>query len=62
MALIRALEREASLDGGGRFEAVTSPSVAKAAAEGLAMLVARVGARVALKEEAGRTDFEIIHL
>jgi hypothetical protein len=62
MALIRALEREASLDGGGRFEAVTSPSVAKAAAEGLAMLVARVGARVALKEETGRTDFEIIHL
>ena len=35
---------------------------AKAAAEGLAMLVARVGARVALKEEAGRTDFKIIHL
>ena len=60
MALVRALEREASLDGGGRFDAVTSPSVARAAAAGLAMLVARVGARVALREEAGRTSFEIV--
>jgi hypothetical protein len=60
MALIRALEREVSLDGGGRFDAVTSPPVAKAAAAALAMLVARVGARVALHNEAGRIGFEIV--
>jgi hypothetical protein len=56
LAMLRALEREAVADGGGRFEAVASPEVARAAAPALATLVARLGARLAVRGEPGRGD------
>ena len=54
LALVRALEREAVADGGGRFEGVASADVAEAAAPALAALTARLGARLAIRAEAGR--------
>jgi len=56
LVLLRALEREAMADGGGRFEAVASAAVARAAASGLAILVARLGARLAVRADPGRAD------
>ncbi len=53
LALIRALEREAIADGGGRFEAVAAPATAELAAPLLARLTERLGARLALREDAG---------
>jgi Ribonuclease G/E len=52
--LVRLLEREATGDGGGRFEALAAPEVAAAAAPALAGLIGRVGARVSIVAEAGR--------
>ena len=54
LTLIRALEREAVADGGGRFEALASVEVAQAAAPLLAALTARLGARLTIREESGR--------
>ena len=54
LALIRALEREAVADGGGRFEAVAAPEVALAAAPLMAALTARLGARLSVRGEEGR--------
>jgi Ribonuclease E/G family len=54
LALVRALEREALADGGGRFEATADPAVAAAAEPALAVLTARLGARLFVRAEAGR--------
>lgn len=54
LALVRALEREATADGGGRFEAVAALDVAAAAGPALSQLAARLGARVAVRGEPGR--------
>jgi hypothetical protein len=54
LALVRALEREAVADGGGRFEAVASAEVVAAAAPALAQLTARLGERLSLRAEPGR--------
>ncbi len=53
LALIRALEREAAADGGGRFEALAPPDVAEAAAPALAALTARLGARLTIRTQPG---------
>lgn len=53
LALVRALEREAAADGGARLEAVAAPDVASAAAPHIQTLIARVGARVAVRGDAG---------
>ena len=52
--VIRALEREAASDGGGRFEALVSVDVAAAAGPALARLIERVGSRVSLTPDSGR--------
>ncbi|MGI8839208.1 MAG: ribonuclease E/G [Caulobacteraceae bacterium] len=61
LALIRALEREAVADGGGRFEAVAAPEVTLAAAPLVAALTARLGARLTVRGEEGRArgSFEV---
>ncbi len=61
LGLVRALEREAEADRGGRFEAVAAPEVAVEAAKALSFLIERVGARVAIASEAGRgpADFAV---
>lgn len=61
LALVRALEREAAADGGGRFEAVASIEVAQAAAPALGALTARLGARLSVLGEPGRGrgEFEV---
>jgi len=53
LALTRALEREAVADGGGRFEATAAPEVAVAAAPAVALLTARLGARLSVRGEPG---------
>ncbi|HZK99313.1 MAG TPA: ribonuclease E/G [Caulobacteraceae bacterium] len=62
LVVIRALEREAASDGGGRFEAIAAPDVAEAAGPALKVLKARVGVRVAIRAEPGRAreDFEVV--
>ena len=55
LALVRALEREAEADRGGRFEGLASPEVAAAAGPALALLTARLGARISVRAESGRT-------
>lgn len=60
MALLRALEREAAGDGGGRFEAVASPEIAGAASPYLARLTGRFGARLGLRTEPNRAGFEVV--
>jgi Ribonuclease G/E len=62
LAMIRALERQAAIDGGGRFEAIASPDVALAAAPYLASLLARVGERVGVRAELHRapSNFEVV--
>lgn len=60
LALLRALEREASADPGGRFAAVAAPDIARAAKTGLDALIAKLGARIALHSEADRSGFEIV--
>jgi Ribonuclease G/E len=62
MNLIRALEREAQADRGGRFEALGPPEVARAATPALAALTARLGVRLTLRAEPGRTACEIVRL
>jgi Ribonuclease G/E len=52
--LARALEREAVADGGGRFEGLASPEVARAAAPALEELTARLGARITVRGEPHR--------
>jgi len=59
LALIRALEREAVTDGGGRFEALAARDVAEAAAPGVAALTARLGARLTVRAEVGRARGDI---
>jgi hypothetical protein len=54
LALARALEREATADGGGRFEAVAAPEVAAAAGPAVSQLASRLGARLAVRGEPGR--------
>ncbi len=54
LAMVRALEREAGADGGARLEALAAPDVAEAAAPYIQALIARVGARVTVRAEAGR--------
>lgn len=60
MKAVRALQREAAADRGGRFEALTSTAVEEAARPALAMLIGQVGARVGVCGASGRTDFEIV--
>lgn len=60
MTLLRALEREALADPGARFEAIAPPPVAAAAAGGLKGLVANLGARLAVRGEAGRSGCELV--
>jgi Ribonuclease G/E len=59
MALLRSLEREALTDGGGRFEARAAPDVAAAAAPYMDELLDRLGARLSLMAEAGRSGFDV---
>jgi hypothetical protein len=54
LALVRALEREAVADGGGRFEAIAAQAVAEAAAPAVSRLAGRLGARVFVRGEPGR--------
>ena len=54
LALVRALEREALADGGGRFGGVASPEVAEAAASALGALTARLGGRLSIRGEPAR--------
>ena len=58
--LIRALEREAAADPGGRFEAMAAPEVADAAAPLLAIVVQRLGARLTLRAQPGLDRVDII--
>lgn len=62
LALVRALEREAAADGGGRFEALAPPDVAEAAAPALAALTARLGGRLSIRAQPGPSpsSFEIV--
>jgi len=64
LTVVRALEREAIADGGGRFEAVAATEVADAAGPALEALRARLGARVAVRGNAGltRTQYEVARL
>jgi len=54
LALVRALEREAVADGGGRFEALASEEVAAAAGPALAALTDRLGSRLFARGMVGR--------
>jgi Ribonuclease G/E len=54
LRLVRALEREALADPGGRFTGLAAPEVAAAAAAPLAALTARTGPRLNLRAEPGR--------
>jgi Ribonuclease G/E len=60
MAMIRALEREARADGGGRFEALAPPPVAQAAMGALARLNANMGGRLSVRAEPGRGRCEVV--
>ncbi len=62
LELIRRLEREASLDGGGRFVGQAAPEVAVAAVPALALLAAKVGNRVMIEADPSRpgASFEVI--
>jgi hypothetical protein len=55
LALLRALEREAIADGGGRFEAVAEPAVAEAALSALSYLIQRLGARISVRADIHRS-------
>lgn len=60
LVLVRALEREAQADGGGRFAALASPAVAALAEPLVARLAERLGARVAVRADAARaTGFAV---
>ncbi|HEV7156922.1 MAG TPA: ribonuclease E/G [Caulobacteraceae bacterium] len=59
MNLLRALERQAMADPGGRFEVATAPDIAEAAGKGFEALIAKLGARIALRPEQDRVEFEI---
>ena len=54
LALVRALEREAVADRGGRFEATAAPDVALAAGPALSLLTDRLGSRLTVRAEPGR--------
>ena len=62
LALVRAIEREAQADGGGRFAGLSSIAVAEAAQPALASLIAILGARVTVRGEDVRQDgsFEVV--
>ena len=53
LALVRALEREALSDGGGRFEVSAAREVADAASPALRKLMGRIGGRVAIVADDG---------
>ncbi len=59
--LLRALEREARADPGGRFAGVAAEPVIEAARAGLPDLWAKVGTRISLRAERGRApeDFGV---
>jgi len=61
LRLLRALERAALADPGGRIAALAAPDVAAAASPGLTALAARFGARLRLEADAGRAreSFEV---
>jgi hypothetical protein len=59
MALIRALEREAIADGGGRFEALAAVPIAEIAAPYVNRLSERFGARLTVRPEPGRQGYEV---
>ena len=61
LGLVRALEREAVADGGGRFVGLAASDVVDAAGPALAALTARLGARLGLRVEdrGGRAGFEV---
>ncbi len=59
MSLIRALEQEATTDGGGRFEAIAASPIAEAAAPYMTCLTDRFGARLSLASDAARQGFEV---
>lgn len=61
LSLIRALEREAAQDGGGRFEALCAPDVAAAAAPYLSVLHQRFGQRLTMTGAPvrDRSDYEV---
>ncbi len=54
LALVRALEREAAADGGGRFVGVAARDIAELAEPLVAGLTARLGARLTVRAEPGR--------
>ena len=54
LALVRALEREASADRGGRFAGLAAPEVAEAAGPALAALNTKMGGRLSVRGEAAR--------
>jgi Ribonuclease G/E len=58
---VRALEREALADRGGRFELLVCPEVAEAAAAAVGVLAGRLGERVGCRADAGRSreSFEV---
>ncbi len=60
LALIRALEREAGLDGGVRLIGLAAPVVVDAAIPALAVLNARLGGRLSLRAELGRVEHEVV--
>jgi hypothetical protein len=62
LALLRALEREALADPGGRFVGVAPAPLVEAARAALVTLNGRVGARLDLRAEAprGGTPFEVV--
>ncbi len=55
-ALIRALEREAAADGGGRFAGLASARAVEAAGSALSKLQARVGERVILRVDPTKAE------
>jgi Ribonuclease G/E len=61
LALVRAVEREAAADRGGRFEALAAPDVAAAAEPALALLLERIGKRAVLTADPARprASFEV---
>ena len=54
MDLLRAIEREAARESGARLEVVAASAIADAARPFLARLTDRLGARIALRPDAGR--------
>jgi len=64
LSLVRAVEREATADGGGRFQALAAPDVTGAAGPAMAQLRERIGDRVVLRADPARArdDFQVAPL